>query len=99
MKDVTARQFFRCHIRSIPAFALGLGVMEDHFFPADDTCSIAHGCQFFLCGVGIALVHISGGCLITVERFEARYERAGCDVYVPDDVERKAIEGNNDSKE
>jgi hypothetical protein len=30
---------------------------------------------------------------------EARYERAGCDVDISNDVKWQAIEGNNDDKE
>lgn len=99
MEDMTARQFLWRHIWPIPALPLGLGVMKDHFLSADDACSIAHGCQFFLRGVGIALVHVSGRSLITMQGFETRYKGACGDVDVSNNVERESIEGDNDGEE
>ena len=99
MEDMTTRQFLWSHIRPIPAFPLSLGVVEHHFFPTDNACSVTHSCQFFLCSVGIALVHVSSRSLITMQSSEARYKGACGDVDVSDNVEREAIEHDNDGEE
>jgi hypothetical protein len=108
MKYMPARKFLRCHIWAIPrrhrrSWRISLipsgSVLDHHLFTTNYASMITHSGHFFLGGIRVAFIHISGGRAVSHEVPQTGYERPSSYVYVANDVQRDAVECNDNSKE
>lgn len=109
---VPTREFFGSCIRAIlrrhrswsrsriPRF---LGRMtrrsRNHLIPAYDTSSIAHSAELRLRCIRITLIHVTRRSAVTNEVAETHDKGASRDVYIPDNIQWKSVECQNEHKE
>lgn len=109
---MTAGQLLGRHVWAImllgwlPVRGLGGGVRLGtchvtrlHLLSADNTCTIGHLRQFWFGRVGIAPVHVTSGVVVADEGTEAGDEGAGGNEDVPNDVQGKTVECEDDHEE
>lgn len=108
MKYMPARKFLWCHVWAIsrrhrPPWRVSLipsgSVLDYHLFTTNYASMIAHGGHFFLGGIRIAFIHISGSRAVSHEVPQTSDERPSSHVHVANDVQRDTVECNDYRKE
>jgi hypothetical protein len=108
MKYMPARKFLRCRVWAISrrhrySWRISLipngSVLDHHLFTTNYASMITHGGHFFLGGIWIAFIHISGSRAVPHEVPQTGDERPSSHVHVANDVERDAVECNDNRKE
>src|SRR6267154_210987 len=108
MKYVPARKFLRRHVWAIScrhrrSWGISLtpsgSVLDHHLFTTNYAGMITHGGHFFLGGIRIAFIHISGSRAVSHEVPQTGDKRPSSHVHVANDVQRDAVECNDNRKE
>ena len=108
MKYMSARKFLWCHVWAISrrhcrSWGINLipsgSVLDHHLFTTNYASMITHGGHFLLGGIRIAFIHISGSRAVSHEVPQTGDERPSSHVHVANDVQRDAVECNDNRKE
>jgi hypothetical protein len=108
MKYMPARKFLRCHVWAISrrqrhSWKVNLipsgSVLDHHLFTTNYASMITHGGHFFLGGIRIAFIHISGSRAVSHKIPQTGDERASSHVHVANDVQRDTVERYDNRKE